>query len=134
MRAVAFYIAVLSTGLSALAADGTATVVRGDLEIVAVAPGRVVAEPAGEVRIVPEAFGGRWHVREVLAPGSLVRAGEVVARVESRDLEEAIRDAEFDLRWAERDLADLHERLRIGAEGRAAALRARRALEPLAPS
>jgi len=76
------------------------------------------------ITLWPEAYSG------VLAPGSTVKEGDVIARLDPRDVEEQIADAELDLDSARVQHAGLVEKNAIAEEAAASGLaRTRAALE-----
>ncbi len=92
-----------STARSAGAVERTAVVERGTLQVVVNASGRI--EPARQVALT---FGTPGLVTEVLVDiGDEVRAGQVLARLDTTDLELSVRQAEASLRSAEARLAQL---------------------------
>lgn len=91
------------TARSANPAERTAVVERGTLQVVVNASGRI--EPARQVALT---FGSPGLVTEVRVKiGDEVRAGEVLARLDTADLELNVRQAEASLRSAEARLAQL---------------------------
>lgn len=92
-----------SAARSAGTGERTAVVERGTLQVVVNASGRI--EPARQVAL---AFGSPGLVTEVLVKiGDEVRAGQVLARLDTADLELNVRQAEASLRSAEARLAQL---------------------------
>lgn len=92
-----------STARSAGTGERTAVVERGTLQVVVNASGRI--EPARQVALT---FGSPGLVTEVLVKiGDEVRAGQVLARLDTADLELNVRQAEASLRSAEARLAQL---------------------------
>jgi multidrug resistance efflux pump len=68
------------------------------------------------VSLWPQAYRGELLVLEVLPQGSPVEAGDVVARLETRALDEQIRQAELDVRSAEIKHAGLVEKNKMAAQ------------------
>ncbi|MCX8068472.1 MAG: efflux RND transporter periplasmic adaptor subunit [Anaerolineae bacterium] len=88
---------------STSAVERTAVVERGTLQIVVNASGRM--EPARQVALT---FGSPGLVAEVLVKiGDEVKSGQVLARLDTADLELSLRQAEASLRSAEARLAQL---------------------------
>jgi HlyD family secretion protein len=98
-----------------------------------VAPTRTgVLMPVAPVTITlwPEAYSGELLVLGVLAPGSAVKEGDVIARLDTRDIEEQIADAELGLDSARVQHAGLIEKNAIAEEAAASKLmRTQAALE-----
>jgi hypothetical protein len=92
------------------------------------------AEP---LELWPEAYAGSWTVLTILPHGAAVAEGDVVARCETRAIDEELHRTELELRSAEIAHAGLLARGQLETEGARAALeraragleRARRALE-----
>ncbi len=81
----------------------TATVTRGDLEITVVASGNVAVKRRADLR-----FGMPGKVREVyVTAGERVEAGAPLARLDTEELEWAVRQAEIALEQARLELDDL---------------------------
>ncbi len=153
MRCVPSLVALLS--ILAMACAGTGALdakAIGDGAQVASPPATAVGEsqqPAQErtgvlvpveyaaISIWPEAWSGELVVLEVLPHGTTVRAGDVIARLDTRALEEQIVEAELEVRSAEVRHQGQIERNTIDDEAAAAAWgqalgrleRARRALD-----
>jgi hypothetical protein len=82
------------------------------------------------VSIWPEAYSGGYLVLEVLAQGSLVKAGDVLARFDSRAIDEELHRQELELQSSQLGHRSTLERNRLEAEAAAANLaRARAGLE-----
>lgn len=89
------------------------------------------------VSLWPETYEGGWLLLEVVPHGTEVAAGDVIARFDTRSIDEQLRRGELELGTAELDHQALQERNRLEAAADEAALarsragleRARRALE-----
>ncbi len=100
---VGFWLWRQSAANSPSTAERTAVVERGTLQIVVSASGRI--EPARQVALT---FGTPGLVTEVpVRIGDEVKAGQVLARLDTADLELSVRQAEASLRSAEARLAQL---------------------------
>jgi HlyD family secretion protein len=100
-------------------------------------PGVFVPASFKAVSIWPEAYSGELLVTEVMPQGALVKEGDVIARIETRSIDEQIHQAELEARSAAIHQAGVVERNKIDDEAAASALalarasleRARRSLE-----
>lgn len=83
-----------------------------------------VVAPAQPVTVTlwPEAYSGELLVRDVLAPGTVVEEGDVIAWLDARDLEEQIVSAELELNSARVQHEGLIEKNAIAAEAAASKL------------
>jgi multidrug resistance efflux pump len=79
--------------------------------------GTFVPVDAAEVRLDLEAYQGPLEFTEVVAHGSLVREGDVLARFELEGVDEQIEAAERDLRSTEIRHQNAREQARLDAEG-----------------
>ncbi|MGA1057892.1 MAG: HlyD family efflux transporter periplasmic adaptor subunit [Phycisphaerales bacterium] len=99
--------------------------------------GRLAAARKMPIRLVPKAFRGAFLVNEVLFEGGPVEAGDVLIRLETAEIEEALERARVELEEASLRLDLLREEQRIAEEAgltslerkRLAAERAEKALE-----
>jgi HlyD family secretion protein len=83
----------------------TATVTQGDIVITADGSGEIV--PAAELEL---AFRTNGVLAEVLVEvGDVVEKGDLVARLETDDLERAVAEADVDVQLAQLDLADVQD-------------------------
>lgn len=104
---------------AAPAPDECVKVRRGSLRAVLEADGTFVPAEAVEVTVTPRAFKGEFRIAEVAPHGSQVKEGDVVLKIDSEDLESAIKDAGWSLRSSELALADLklrHAEMEADAE------------------
>lgn len=90
------------------------------------ATGRLVAARKLPIRLVPKAFRGGLVVREVLLDGGPVEAGEVLLRLESAEIEEALERARVELEEASLRLDLLREEQRIAEEAGSTSLERKR--------
>jgi multidrug efflux pump subunit AcrA (membrane-fusion protein) len=99
--------------------------------------GTVVPAEGTPVWIWPEGYSGELILADVLPHGSRVKEGDVVAHIDSRALEEQIRQLEFEVSSAYQRMGNAEEKNRIDRDAAASALeqtrsaldRSRRALE-----
>src|SRR5262245_29301360 len=63
--------------------------------------GVLAPRDAKPLALWPEAYSGSWVVLEVLPHGSVVKQGDVVARCETRAIEDELHRAELELHSAE---------------------------------
>jgi len=100
-------------------------------------PGVFVPAESDAISIWPEAYSGELLVVEVLPQGSEVKAGDVVARLDTRTIDDQIHTAELEARSAQVRYEGVVEKNKIDDDAAAAALqqakaaldRARRTLE-----
>ncbi len=91
------------------------------MHVVAKAPFKATLErdavflPAeyAEIQFWPEGYRDELKVLEVVPPGRSVRTGDVVLRIETRNIDRAIRQGELDLRAAEQRLKDARAELDV---------------------
>ncbi len=89
----------------------------------------VPSEPA-ELKFWPEGYSDALQVVEVLPSGSTVQSGDVVLRIDTRRIDEQIRNGELDVRSAEQRLKDLEEEMSLlGSEMQADLARSEKELE-----
>jgi len=82
------------------------------------------------IELWPEAYGGSWIALEVLPPGSAVKQGDVIARCDTRAIDDELHRGELELASAEIAHRSLLERGKLDADGAGTALaRARAGLE-----
>jgi len=93
------------------ASAGTVPVVTRDVPVVVVATGTVGPQVGAEVKVGPRISGvlQRLYVRV----GEEVKAGQVLAQLDSRELEAAVRSADADVRQAGADLESALARQRL---------------------
>jgi len=104
------------------AEPGVSTAARGDVRSILERKGTFLPVDAAEIVLWPEAYRGEYLVLEVLAHGTTVKEGDVVARLDDRAYAEQMRRGEFDLAQSEQRLRGQEEDARIQAEAAAAAL------------
>lgn len=92
------------------------TVEATPIELRLEASGRLVAARKLPIRLVPKAYRGSFVVGEVLVEGGPVEAGEVLLRLETAEIEEALERARTELEEASLRLDLLREEQRIAEE------------------
>src|SRR3954463_10745159 len=96
-----------SSGCSRKKAEGaTATVTRGDLVATQSFYGELVAKKSLSINVPKVPRLDTFTIKTILADGTKVKAGDVVATFETTELEDNLRSAETDLLIAE---AELHK-------------------------
>src|SRR5438093_1353403 len=106
-----FFFLPLGLKAAAEAEGGEAVKVRrGHFRAAYEAEGVFVPAQATEMGFWPQAYEGELRVAEARPHGSSVKQGEVVLRLEDDKLKDMVRSAEWALRIAERNAADVKER------------------------
>jgi HlyD family secretion protein len=106
----------------ASAAGSAVAAWRGSLRATLDLDGTLVPADAAPIALWPEGYRGELLVLEVARHGSFVNEGDVLVRFETKEIDEQIRQAEFDLAQAERRLAGDDEERRVQEEADQSAL------------
>jgi HlyD family secretion protein len=109
---VLIVVVLMSMGSSKVTDTGlpTATVARGCMVVSSSETGDIVAE---EQEIISNQIRWQAQIKEVVSEGRVVQEGELIVRMECKDLEDALLDQDMKVRQAEDDYSAAYNKLLI---------------------